>query len=291
MQNLAITQALKSSGANIGFRLHHAAQSGDKDLVQELLASGIAASLADDRGFTALHVASANGQLAVASLLMKHSNVADIINCTTKDTASTPLHLAVHPGYTGLVQLLLDSGANELAININGQSCLHIAAMAGHQEVTAIILSHAAEDMAMCEQLVNMSDKKSMTGLLLAARSGHAEISVLLIEHGANSQVTDSLGNSALHLTAMAGHLQCAKSVVSQGAPLHLNNSEGYAPLHLATQAGHHPVVLYLLKVGAKPSMPTSKGQTPVMLAAANGHMPILHELLKAGEWIILLSI
>lgn len=58
---------------------------------------------------TALHLASEDGQVEIAKLLIDHGHGADIDNRDNKQY--TPLVLASHFGYLEVVRLLIESGA------------------------------------------------------------------------------------------------------------------------------------------------------------------------------------
>jgi ankyrin repeat protein len=90
-----------------------------------------------------------------------------------------------------MVQLLLDHGALVTAQNQNGGTPLHDAALGGNADVVTLLLDHGS-----------VIDERELdsgaTPLMMAASMGRLEVVKLLLQRGANRQLRDKAGHTAL---------------------------------------------------------------------------------------------
>ena len=107
-------------------------------------------------------------------------------------------------------------------------------------------------------------------GLLDAARRGDTDAVRALLEAGADANLAQGDGLTALHLAAREGHLEVVRILINAGAETSATTRIGdYTPLHLAGGTGHADVIGALLRAGADPTaVTTSSGVTPLHLAA-----------------------
>ncbi|KPJ10116.1 Protein TANC2 [Papilio machaon] len=131
----------------------------------------------------------------------------------------------------------------------------------------------------------------------------------LLIEFGADLEMTNSQGCSALALACQRGHTDVAKRLIAAGASLSHTDTAEQTPLVHAAKNGHRDTVIYLLGCQAErdtPSPPpgTAPPATPatpasariehlvpgarhaLVAAAQNGHLDIVEYLLDTAELI-----
>jgi hypothetical protein len=90
----------------------------------------------------------------------------------------------------------------------------------------------------------------------------------LLLDHGADPDLVDDHGESALSFAAASGHLEAVSALVDAGARVDVGRDRGCAPILLAASEGHAPVVERLLAAGADPNVADPHGQTALMTAA-----------------------
>ncbi|KAF5669312.1 ankyrin repeat [Fusarium denticulatum] len=230
----------------------------------------------------------------------------------------TPLHCAAKCGHVGLVDLLIQHGAEIKAPDGNGRTPMHLAAAEDYSELLQKFLNHGFD--------LNTRDRAGRTPLHLAimheATGSIEELTIL----GADLIVTDSCGRTPLHIAALYNFGDCIdkllenEEVAGNGGvnvkddkgrtPLHLaalfnsgkaiktllphhvdgtvavQDNEGQAPLHLAAMSGAFDAVGILMSKQAKHSwLPIdNNGNTPFHLAAQEGHLDIIEtmgELLK----------
>jgi 26S proteasome non-ATPase regulatory subunit 10 len=165
------------------------------------------------------------------------------------DLEKVAAHLAAHPE---------DAMARD--DREEGDSPLHIAAMAGHKEIVALLLSQGAD--------VNARANLGRTPLHWAAWNGHFEVARILLAQGANvnARVTGKatfpvpsgglpkgeIGSTALHYAAYEGHKAICELLLEHGAEVNAQAAEGWTPLHRAKFGGHEEVVELLKGYGGK---------------------------------------
>jgi ankyrin repeat protein len=104
-------------------QLHNAAQTGNLELVQELLDAGTPVDAKNTYGWTSLHKAAINGHESVCKLLLDYKAEVDAKN----DEGKTPLMLAAAWDHKEICQLLLDHNAQIDAKTNNGSTPLREA--------------------------------------------------------------------------------------------------------------------------------------------------------------------
>jgi ankyrin repeat protein len=117
-----------------------------------------------------------------------------------------------------------------------------------------------------------------------AARVGDRDAVRALLKQGADVNVTQGDGLTALHWAAIKGDADLAHTLLVAGAHVHAATRLGaYTPLHMAAEIGSAPTVAALVKGGADVNARTATGATPLMLAASSGDTAAVRALLDAG--------
>ena len=158
-----------------------------------LLSAGADASLADKNDRTALEVAAAHKNKAVAEVIRRY-----------------PMVRAVMRGNLAAVQVILkaDKGAVG-ARDWEGATPLHYVAESGNREIAEVLLANGAD--------VNARKTNGVTPLHVASAFGRLEIISLLIARGANTEVTDGKGRTALAIAREHDQSQAEQLLQSQG--------------------------------------------------------------------------
>ncbi len=104
----------------------------------------------------------------------------------------------------------------------------------------------------------------------------------MLLGNGAEVNLPCGVGRSTpLHMTARRGSVLLAEVLVDAGAELELKDSKGETALRRAVNCGKEGMVTYLLSRGADPESRDKFGRTPLMAAR---HEPIRRALRRALE-------
>ncbi|WP_422649286.1 ankyrin repeat domain-containing protein [Cupriavidus sp. H18C1] len=177
------------------------------------------------------------------ALLLQHGAAVDGHDAARR----TPLMRAAVYGHADVAATLLAAGADPRACQAEGWTPLGYAAAALHPEVVAMLLMHGAGDSlqqrnaalrtplllaAASDELgrspavrartvalllqagagvgVDAADQQGMTPLMFAARSGDVAVVRLLLDAGAQAQLRNAKGHTALTLAQAAGQREVA---------------------------------------------------------------------------------
>ena len=198
----------------------------------------------------------------------------------TKDVFGHPaLLLAVGLDYLEGVQLLLGAGAD---VNANGKdgmtALLEAAKRSGEEEVVKALLRSKAD--------VNARNKYGWTAWMLAVKNGHTELLSILRQAGA---VERGAKEAELIARASTGDLGSVQSLIQAGADVNIREDSGSTALIEATRWGHAEVVKALAKAGADlnadnygSTSPGGSG-TALMVAANMGYVDLVRLLIELG--------
>lgn len=110
--------------------------------------------------------------------------------------------------------------------------------------------------------------------LIARARAGDLPEVRSLLERGANTEVTEIGGRTALHVAARAGYREVVAALVAAGAEVRTSDNCGRTPLLEGVIGGHASAVTLLLMHGADPKADLD-GKSGCELAAAMGHQEL----------------
>jgi len=105
----------------------------------------------------------------------------------------------------------------------------------------------------------------------------------LLLEKGADPNISDEDGDTALIEACEGGHTNVVELLMEKGADPNISNKRGRTPLIEASEEGHTNVVELLLEKGADPNISDEDGDTPLNVAYCAGHTYIAKLLLRKG--------
>ena len=284
------------------------------DAINVLLEAGADPAITDANGCTWLHYAVAGCcSTAVLHLIMDQGAV---VNATNKKN-QTALMLASADGYIDVINALFEAGADPTITDANGCTWLHYA-VAGccSTDVLHLIMDQGA--------VVNATNKKNQTALMLASAEGTIDAINALLKAGADPTITDADGCTWLHYAfgtywnTDVLHLMIDLGAI--GADVNATNKKNQTTLMLASAGGSIDVVNALLEAGADPTITDADGciwlhyavarkcstrgnvlqltidhgadvnatneknQTVLMLACVVGNIDAINALLKAGS-------
>lgn len=202
---------LQASGAFANDALLHAAQRGDAMEAQRLIKAGAAVDYRDARGRTPLLIATDQNHIALARLLVAAGadvNARDQIN-------DTPYLLAGARGRVEILKLTLANGADLRSVNRFGGTAMTPAAHYGHVDAVQVLLAAGVDP--------DHVNRLGWTALLEAVILGdggarHTQIVRLLIGGGANVNLADGQGVTALAHARSRGQTAIAALLVAAGA-------------------------------------------------------------------------
>ena len=130
---------------------------------------------------------------------------------------------------------------------------------------------------------VNVKNVKGQTALIAATREGRSEIVKILLAAGANVNAKQSRERTALMVAVMENRPKIAKMLLAAGANVRARDGRDRTPLMVAAGEGHVEFVQMFLAAGADVNLKSNNGsQTALSWAARNGHAEVVQMLLAA---------
>jgi ankyrin repeat protein len=317
-------EAIEADGTTA---LHRAIYAGDVEAARQLVAAGADPRAANLFGATPMMLAASRGEAAVIRVLLDAGVNPDSPNAE----GQTALMAVARTGNLEAARLLLQRGANVHARESwGGQNALMWAAAQSQPAMIRLLLEKGArvddrstvrdwQRRVTAEGRPKDMVRGGLTALLFAAREGCIECLKVLLEKGADIDLPDPDGSSALVLALLNRNWDAAKFLIEAGADVNLWDIYGQAPLYVAVDMNTLPVgrrielptmdlttgediVRLLLEKGANPNMqlklrpryrniPNDRyrdpmivwGTTPLLRAAKAGDVPLLKLLLQHG--------
>lgn len=130
-----------------------------------------------------------------------------------------------------------------------GGTALHLAAFFGHVGVVEALLDAGADVNVMSR--VNLPNIPRNTPLHAALAGRRREVARLLIQRGADVTAVDSAGLTPLHHAAAGGNVEIVSMLLDRGARVDARDEQGQTPLDYALRGGHEEVVALLRGRGA----------------------------------------
>jgi len=232
-----------------------------------------------------LHRCSILGDVEAALALLDSS--VDLINTALDPDGNTSLHLAAIGGHLRLTQALLQRRADVDAQEGKQRTPLHVACNEERADVVRELISGGAN--------VDAVDALKQTALHKAARSNNVDVLAILVEHGVPDLVAaDSNGMHALHIAAELGLNGALDYLLSHGASVTATNKNGWSALHLAAHGCEMratplkpgkfvTAVRRLLELKAPVDATDEDNKTALHRATATGNRATTTALLEGG--------
>lgn len=277
-RRLRVARYLLEHGADVsveggvGFQpLLLAAGRGDPNLVRVLLERGAYVHVSSFDSQTPLFVAAREGdpesvrllldagaapeglgesQPLLTAALRRHRAIAVLLRERGADPTRAFLSVCAvdDEGAPGAAALLLELGADPLALNSDGQTALMRAAHQGTAGTLRLLLDRGAD--------VRARDPLGRTALHHAFRAGcdHEAQALTLLESGAEVDARDGAGRTPLMFAARAGCGGGVNALVRWGAQLNLRDADGTSALQFAAPPQAVNALDALLEAGADPA-------------------------------------
>jgi len=207
------------------FELFYAASKGDLPRVKSLVESGVDINAAGQPrdGYTALFGAALWNFPDIVEWLLDHG-----ADTKVKDRKGfTAFQLAVHEGHKFVVKAFLAKGISEKDAGPDGMYGMHRAVAAGKEPHQVII-----DEMLEAGFNINIKSEKGVTPLMTACNLGLLRMARHLAAKGADMNVQDNLGRTALHYAVtgyvikQAGNETAYKTYLEE----HKDDPSGFVP-------------------------------------------------------------
>lgn len=107
------------------------------------------------------------------------------------------------------------------------------------------------------------------SSLLYACSRNRKEIANILLREGADVNLHDNLGSTALHRVVGCGHTELVRMLVNNSKDIDVNKTDNYlnTPLHYGFEEGFQEICKILIDKGAKNNVRNKQGLTPLEMA------------------------
>jgi ankyrin repeat protein len=314
---------VRATEADGSTALHWAVQADDIEMIRLLLDAGANPAATTRYGIAPLFLAAVNGSRTATEILLKAGASPNV----ALPEGETILMTAARTGSAAVIDLLLDRGANvEAREHWYGETPLMWAAAEDHAAAVRTLAAHGA-DLNARSTLFDFARRRSgqsilslgqWTALMYSARQGALEATRALLEAGADPNLTDPDGATALVLAIINSHYDVAALLAEKGADPNIADKEArmaalYAAVDMNTVTIGHgrpnakptgtmsalDLIKVLLAHGADPNArlaaPTmqrqhtagdralGEGATPFMRAAKTGDVAAMRLLVAGG--------
>ena len=325
-----------------------AAEYGHNEIVDDLLKKQADSKIKDHDGNTAIFIAIANGHSSVVKVMLAHEVALDDLDksgrtllhsaCVSMNPepeivrvllgkglgldvrgkhGQTPLHDAARLGNADIVQMLLQSNADQSIKDSSDRTPLVVAKQNhGNDEIVQLLLDSRSAQVSTSKEVVpddaslplwslaklnhvELVRKKikakgcnlyvkdpdtDNTALHYAVLSNVFEVLCMLLDAGMSPDDVDDCGRTALHLAAELGDFEATERLLQSNAKLDLEDRWGSTPLSTAQSKGNYSVAVLLIGAGAC----IDKGQEdqiqPTFFAAVRlGRLNVAQLLIKRG--------
>ncbi len=177
-----------------------AARDADDDRIEVLIKQGADVNRANGNGGTPIMYAALSGKPDTVALLLRHDAHVDAV----ARNGWTALMIASVKGYVDVARLLLNRGAEPNRADIYSWTPLMRAVYENRSGIVRLLAAHRATR-------VNQRGENGVTALHLAALKGNADSAGILLAQGADPDIKDDSGRTALDFAKQNNDLKLLK--------------------------------------------------------------------------------
>tara|TARA_Y100001960_G_scaffold281437_1_gene315040 strand:- start:1094 stop:2038 length:945 start_codon:yes stop_codon:yes gene_type:complete len=226
-----------------------AIEEGNNVSVLRFIFSGMPVNRLKTYDNSALYYALRGKQKGIFKLLIEKGANVDFINNRSQNL----LGLAIEQDLDEMIPFLIEeSGINLMFIDNNGWSAMHYAIDAKDIKTVFMLMDKAPG-------LLNYKNKFGNTPLLLTLDKAYKNndkafiaLARILLKHEEFLNVTNAVGNSALHMSVMLKNYDLTKYILELGANPNIRNAKGWRPMDFALKDKDHEMGNLLRYYGAE---------------------------------------
>ena len=253
---------------------------GHVEIAKVLVECGAKIALENTRGESALVIScrSGNKNTEVIKLLLQQGyGMVDVV---------VSLIVACDAGYVEVVKTLLEYSTEPVNVVFTPSVETNLARM--YRGWTALTKASAQGHNLIVDILLNngadidLKNRDGYSALMVAILKSKQETATLLVERGANLNLTTYHRDTALMLTARTGNIQIARLLLDRGASIDHQNYTGETCLIAACREQHREISKLLIERNANVNLHDDRGISAVFLEAKT--IPGRSRRINSGE-------
>eukprot|EP00106_Octopus_bimaculoides_P001162 XP_014768604.1 PREDICTED: transient receptor potential cation channel subfamily A member 1-like [Octopus bimaculoides] len=279
--------------------LHSAVRSGFLEVVKVCLEAGSRIDTKQDDLYNPLHLASAQGNLDMVTLMSELQEESFMKALRQKDILEmTPLHRATLFNHGHIIEFLISKGADLEIGDIYQRTPLLLAASKGSHESGKLLCKAGANPLAKdinCRNVLHLAIKGGATVL----QNSHSPMAESSKPDKAEKHQAFSLVAAIAHFVSLqyivlnrarpyGRYRSCCKLLDSLQGKNILNETDGkgMSAMHIAAENGHVKILDLLITRGAVVSK-DNRNNSPLHHAAANGYTQSITLLLNVHCYLM----
>lgn len=262
------------SKAQLQDELLEAAEMGNAEVVEKIIAEKKADLEMAWQHNTPLLLAATNNRLKVCELLL---NAGVDVNVMARD-GTRPITTASYHGHLDIVKLLIKHGADLKFTDSSASDVsnpLIVAASNNQARVIKLLLANGA--------IIDLPSNSGDSALILASLNGHYESAEILLKNGANIEHKNHQGNTALLAAAYKGQCNVVDLLIRRGADVHRRNHDSSFALLSAASNGYTRCAKLLAQAGVDVSAMDRLNNTAISMAARSNFIDVVRILIEYG--------
>ncbi len=168
-----------------------------------------------------------------------------------------------------MIKMLLEHGANPNVKSL-GDPILHT--LASYHKDNPYVLE-ITELLLKAGADLQIKDHSGNTALMVALGARRKDMAMLLLEHTETIDTTDQNGRLIIRLAAAYDHPKCIQMLIARGADVNAA-IRGYTPLHAAAADRNEEIIAMLLEGGATVNTVNNESHTPLDIAMVKDNCP-----------------
>jgi len=279
----------------------NAVRTNDLNSMKKLVKKGIDIRVQDEKGNTALILASKNGNLGmvkwiidcaidkklIKTLLLAYKNqqplsnkqisqlyekifeMYSVIDIPKFSKRYTAIQIAAKYGHMDIVQYLLTQGAD-----INKEQ----------RGIIPLLLASSQEHKSIMEYWIEKcNDVDEEINISIASETNYKNFIKHLIEHGVDINEETPSGVNPLLFAVGQGYKDTVKYLLENGADVNKLNKYGETPLMIALLCNHENLVKYLVEHGANVNKGNRSNNLPLLISSRVGQLDLVKYLVEHG--------
>jgi ankyrin repeat protein len=285
----------KTTNAYGGTPLAEACTNSDPAMIEKLLKAGSDPNARSSQGETALMTAARTGSVESVKALLDHG--ADV-NAKEQWLGQTALMWAVGENHPAVVEMLIAHGADVNARSTvreekikNKWFVANVVSAPPKGGFTPLLYAARQNSLEAAKMLVkagadlNMTDPDGTSALVIAIVNAHYDLPIYLMEHGADPNVADKIGRTALYA---AVDMHTLEKSATRPDPKETDKATSLDVVKAALAHGANPNAALKESAPGRGSLDVpdrylGNGATPFLRAAKTGDATVMRLLLEKG--------